>query len=73
MTNLTLPKKKLAITLIKSGIGYSEKHKATLRALGLHRMNQTVVHENSLALQGMLRKVNHLVHIEEQVESNETE
>lgn len=60
--------KMLSITLVKSGIGYSEKHKATLRALGLHHMNQTVVLPDSLALQGMLRKVNHLVRVEVQVE-----
>jgi large subunit ribosomal protein L30 len=60
--------KMLRITLVKSGIGYSERHKATLRALGLRRLHQTVVHMDSPALQGMLRKVNHLITIEEQVE-----
>lgn len=68
-----MPKKKqspkmLRITLVKSAIGYSEKHKATIRALGLRRMHQSVVHADSPTLQGMLRKVNHLVKIEEQVE-----
>lgn len=57
--------KKLQITLIKSPIGYSVKHKATVRALGLRRMNQTVEHIDSPALRGMLSKVNHLVLIEE--------
>ncbi len=67
-----MPKKKtetrkmLRITLVKSSIGYSEQHKATIRALGLRRMNQSVVHADTPALQGMLRKVNHLVLIEEQ-------
>ncbi|HNR46948.1 MAG TPA: 50S ribosomal protein L30 [Anaerolineaceae bacterium] len=60
--------KMLRITLVKSGIGYSERHKATLRALGLRRLHQTVVHMDCPALQGMLRKVNHLITIEEQVE-----
>ncbi len=59
-------KKILRITLMKSGIGYSEKHKATLRALGFHKISQTVEHEDSSALRGMLRKVNHLVKVEEQ-------
>jgi large subunit ribosomal protein L30 len=68
MAESTEPKKLLRITLVKSGIGYSVKHKATLRALGLNRLHQTVVQEDSPALQGMLRKVNHLVQIEEQVE-----
>ncbi len=55
----------VSITQIKSAIGYSKKHKATIRALGLRRMNQTVQHEDSPALRGMLSKVDHLVHIEE--------
>ena len=58
--------KKLRITLVKSAIGYSEKHKATIRALGLHRMNQTVEQADTPVIRGMLMKVNHLVKIEEQ-------
>jgi len=58
--------KKLRITLVKSAIGYSETHKATLRALGLRRMNQTNELADSPALRGMLIKVNHLVKVEEQ-------
>lgn len=61
-------KKMLKITLVKSAIGYSERHKATVRALGLRKMNQTVVQEDNLTIRGMLSKVNHLVCIEEQVE-----
>ena len=57
--------KKLRITLLKSAIGYSVAHKATVRALGLHRLHQTVEHVDSSALRGMLSKVNHLVKIEE--------
>lgn len=59
-------KKMLRITLVKSAIGYSEEHKATVRALGLHRLNQIVVQEDTPVVRGMLRKVNHLVLIEEQ-------
>lgn len=58
--------KKLRITLVKSPIGYSVKHKDTVRALGLRRMHATVEQVDSPALRGMLRKVNHLVKIEEQ-------
>ncbi len=58
--------KKLRITLIRSGIGYSVKHNATIRALGLHRMNQTVEQVDSPVLQGMLRMVEHLVKVEVQ-------
>lgn len=58
--------KKIKITLVHSAIGYSERHKGTIRALGLRRLNQSVEHDDSAVLQGMLRKVNHLVQVEEQ-------
>ncbi|HEY9086757.1 MAG TPA: 50S ribosomal protein L30 [Anaerolineaceae bacterium] len=60
--------KTVRITLVKSAIGYSVRHKATLRALGLRRMNQTVEQLDTPTLRGMLMKVNHLVIVEEQVE-----
>lgn len=53
------------VTLVKSPIGYSVRHKQTIRALGLRRMNQTVEHVDTPTLRGMLYKVNHLVEIEE--------
>lgn len=60
------PKEKfLHITLIKSPIGYSIKQKSTIRALGLHKMHQSVEHPDSPVLRGMLDKVSHLVHIVE--------
>lgn len=59
-------KKMLRITLLKSGIGYSVNHKATLRALGLRHLNQTVDQLDSPVVRGMLSKVNHLVKVEEQ-------
>ena len=55
----------LRVTLIKSPIGYSKRQRATVRALGLRRMNQTVEHEDSPALRGMITKVQHLVRVEE--------
>jgi large subunit ribosomal protein L30 len=55
----------LRITLVRSPIGNSERHKATVRALGLHRLHQTVEQVDSPTLRGMLYKVNHLVEIEE--------
>jgi large subunit ribosomal protein L30 len=58
--------KLLQITYIHSSIGYSQKHKATIRALGFHRLHQTVVHPDSPSLRGMLSKVDHLVKIVEQ-------
>lgn len=60
--------KKLQVRLVRSTIGYSERQKATIRALGLRRLNQTVVHVDTPALRGMLAKVNHLIEIKEQVE-----
>jgi large subunit ribosomal protein L30 len=55
---------KLNITLIKSGIGYDQSQKRTLKALGFHRLNQCVTHEDSSSLRGMVNKVRHLVKVE---------
>jgi large subunit ribosomal protein L30 len=57
--------KKLRITLVRSVIGNTERHKATIRALGLHRINQSVEQVDSPVVRGMLMKVNHLVKVEE--------
>ncbi len=54
----------LKITLVRSSIGNSERHKATIRALGLHKIGQTVEQKDTLAVRGMLAKVNHLVKVE---------
>lgn len=56
---------KLRITWVKSGIGYAEGQKRTLKALGLKRLNQTVTHSNSASVRGMINKVRHLLKIEE--------
>ena len=58
---------KLRVKWVKSAIGYSKDQKATIRALGLHKLQQTVEHEDNPALRGMIRKVNHLVKVEEVV------
>jgi len=55
---------KLRITWVKSGIGYSRDQKRTLKALGFRRLNQSVVHEDSTSLRGMVNKVRHLVKVE---------
>lgn len=57
--------KKLRVTYVKSAIGYSERHKATIRALGFSRLNQVVEHVDTPSLRGMLAKVSHLVRFEE--------
>jgi large subunit ribosomal protein L30 len=64
MANKT-EKKVLRVTLVRSPIGYPEPQKLTVRALGLRRMHQTVEHEDSPALRGMLTKIIHLIRIEE--------
>jgi large subunit ribosomal protein L30 len=56
---------KLRITWVKSGIGYNKDQKRTLNALGFHRLNQSVVHNDSMAIRGMINKVRHLVKVEE--------
>ena len=55
---------KLRITWVKSKIGYVKQQKLTLRALGFHRLNETVVHEDSPSIRGMIARVNHLVKTE---------
>ncbi len=57
--------KKLRITYVKSAIGYSVSHKATIRTLGLRRLHQSVVHDDTPTVRGMLAKVSHLVQFEE--------
>jgi large subunit ribosomal protein L30 len=66
MPETMLTQKVLRITLIRSGIGFSKEHKRTLRALGFHRLHETVTQVDSPSLRGMLRMVNHLVTIEEE-------
>ncbi len=56
---------KVRITQIKSSIGSTKRQKATLEALGLRKLNQTVEHEANGQIKGMAGKVSHLVRIEE--------
>ena len=58
---------KIRVTLIKSGIGYEESQKRTLKSLGFHRLNQSVVHEDTNSIRGMINKVRHLVKVEEEI------
>lgn len=55
----------LRVTYTKSGIGYNVRQKATLRALGLRKLNQVVEHPDTPAVRGMIEKVRHLVSVEE--------
>ena len=56
---------KVKITQVRSAIGQTQKHRGTLRALGLGRIGRSTEREESPQLAGMLRKVRHLVRIEE--------
>ena len=56
---------KVKITQVRSKIGQSERHRGTLRALGLGKIGRSVEHEETPVLAGMLRKVGHLVRVEE--------
>jgi large subunit ribosomal protein L30 len=53
------------VTQIRSSIGSLEKHKRTVRALGLKRIRDSRVHEDTPQLRGMVRSVRHLVRVEE--------
>ena len=56
---------KLKITQVRSRIGATEKQCKNLDALGLRKINQTVEHEDSAIIKGMIERVKHLVKIEE--------
>jgi len=57
--------KQIKITQVKSSIGASQRQKANLEALGLHKINQTKVHSATPDVLGMVNKVNHLINVEE--------
>ncbi|MCB0602148.1 MAG: 50S ribosomal protein L30 [Saprospiraceae bacterium] len=56
---------KVRITQVKSGIDRSNRQKATLHALGLRKMHQSVEHEATPQIKGMVDRVKHLVNVEE--------
>ncbi len=55
---------KIKITQIRSTIGRIENQGRVLKALGIHRMHQSVVHEDSPVIMGMVNKVRHLIKLE---------
>lgn len=59
------PPKRLRVRLVRSIIGYPEDQRATVRGLGLRRLNQEVVRFDSPEIRGMIKKVAHLVKVEE--------
>ena len=60
-----MAEKKLEITQVRSGIGRQAKHRRTLEALGIRRHQQSVVHNDTPAIRGMLRQVSYLVSVRE--------
>jgi large subunit ribosomal protein L30 len=56
---------KLKIKWVRSSIGYPKDQKDTIKALGFHKLQNTVEHEDHPAIRGMIRKVSHLVQVEE--------
>ena len=60
-----MAKNEIKVTLVRSPIGYPQRQKGTVRALGLRKINQTVVHQDSPVIRGMINKVIHLVKVEE--------
>jgi large subunit ribosomal protein L30 len=58
-------KKTLRLKLVRSPIGYSERQKRTVRALGLRRLHQTVEQEDTPVIRGMIAKVSHMLEVEE--------
>jgi large subunit ribosomal protein L30 len=65
MPNNKNENKTIFVTLVRSPIGYTKDQKQTVLALGLRRMHQTIEHRDTPALRGMIRKVEHLVQVEE--------
>ena len=57
--------KELKITLVKSTIGAKPKHKKTVQALGLRKLNSSVIQQDNVAIRGMVNQVCHLVKVEE--------
>ena len=56
---------KLSVTWKVSGIGYKRDQRRTIEALGLRKLHQTVVHDDTPSIRGMLFKVRHLVEVSE--------
>jgi large subunit ribosomal protein L30 len=55
----------LKVTYKKSTIGYAQDQKATVRSLGLRKLHQSVIHQDTPVIRGMIFKVRHLVAVEE--------
>ena len=58
-----MPARRLRLTLVRSIIGLSPKQEATVKALGLRRMNRSAVHEDTPTIRGMIAKVPHVLRV----------
>lgn len=58
--------KKIKITLIKSPIGYKKDIRETVKALGLRKMHQTVIKDKNPAIEGMIKKIQFMLNVEEE-------
>jgi len=56
---------RIRLTQVRSSIGQTQKHRGTLRALGLGKIGRTAEHDDTPAIAGMLRKVRHLVRVDD--------
>jgi large subunit ribosomal protein L30 len=56
---------RIEITQVRSGIGRLTKHRATLRALGIKRHQQSVIQEDTPAIRGMVNQISHMVSVRE--------
>lgn len=67
--------KKLCITLIRSPIGHSFRHRRIVRSLGLRHTYQSVIHEDGPTIRGMIKKIQYLLNVEKisQGENHETQ
>lgn len=59
--NIDPTAKSVRVTYVKSAIGYTQKQKDTIKALGLHRLGETVIHTNTPEIRGMIDRVGHLL------------
>jgi len=57
--------KTIRVTLVRSAIGYPKDQKATVKALGLRRLHQSIEQVDNPAVRGMIQKIIHLVQVEE--------
>jgi large subunit ribosomal protein L30 len=57
---------KIKVTLKRSIIGKPEKHRRIIRALGLHRINHSVIHNDTPVIRGMIHKTSHMLEVSEE-------